>query len=481
MKDYSLRGFLVELEALGELVRISEEVQGEEIFSILWKLFDKKGPAIIFEHVKDHEMPIVANVFGTMDRFAMACGFPRGKSVRVYREMFLNLLESNKSWPKPALVESGPCKEVILKDEKARFSVLPVFRWHPKDAGAYITFPSSITKDEKFGTNVGMYRMMIHDDKTSGIMCSIFQHQGIYLNRAIKKGANKIDCVIALSSHPSVSVASAATMDIGDDEFALVGAMRNQPLKVIKAETCDLEVPAEAEIVLEGEISTTERRIEAPFAEYGGYHEESMVLPVFKLNCITMRRDAMYLMGTADREGEILRQLSHQARFLQTARTRITGFTDCWLPESGHGYSAVVSIKKYYPGWGQQAIYQVLGLPFAGAMLNNIIIVDSDVDPANLEQVMWALSTRVDPHNDVVITKPMAVYPLNPGAAVKMGVYHSTGSSEFLVGSKMGIDATMKMSGTERPARGEVVPVEPPEDVMTEVDRKWSKLGLGHI
>jgi 4-hydroxy-3-polyprenylbenzoate decarboxylase len=466
---------------MGELVRIKKEVKGEEIFSILWKLFDKKGPAVVFENVKGQSMPIVANIFGTLDRWAMACGFPRGKTPREYRTMFFEKLEKKELWSAPKLVSNGPCKEVILKGDEARFSRIPVFRWHPKDSGPYITLPASITRDDKFGTNVGIYRMMIHDDKTSGIMCSMFQHQGIYLNRAMKKGKDKLDCAIALGAHPNIYVGGVTTMDIQDDELALVGALQNKPVEVVKAETSDLEVPASAEIILEGEISTTERKVEAPFAEYGGYHEEAMVLPVFKLKCITMRKDAMYQITTADREGEILRGIPHQARFYQTTRTRVTGFVDCWTPESGHGYTAVVSIKKYYPGWGQQAIYQVLGMPASGAMINVIIIVDDDIDPADPERWIWAISTRVDPYNDVVITKPQAVYPLNPGVGGKLDVYLPTGSSEFLMGSKMGIDATSKMGGIERPTRGDVSPVKPPKDIMEDLEKRWQALGLGHI
>ncbi len=481
MQDYSLRGFLGELERLGELVRIKEEVRGEEIFAILWRLFDKKGPAVIFENVKGHSMPVVANVFGTLDRWAMACGFPRGKTPKEYRNMFFEKLERKDSWLKPQLVDTGPCKEIILRGDEARFSRLPIFKWHSQDAGPYITLPASITRDDKFGTNVGIYRMMVHDEKTSGIMCSVFQHQGIYLSRAIRQGKDKIDCAIALGAHPSIYVGAVATMDIQDDEVALVGALQGRPVEVVKAETCDLEVPANAEIILEGEISTTERRAEAPFAEYGGYHEEAMVLPVFRLKCVTMRKDAMYQITTADRAGEILRGTPHQARFYQIARTRVTGFVDCWLPESGHGYTAVVSMKKYYPGWGQQAIYQVLGLPFGGAMLNFVVIADGDIDPADPEQWIWALSTRVDPFYDVVITKPMAVYPLNPAAGARLDVYQPTGSSEFLMASKIGIDATSKIGGLERPTRGDVAPVKPPEDIMSEIEKRWSQLGLGHI
>jgi 4-hydroxy-3-polyprenylbenzoate decarboxylase len=479
MRD-SLRGFLSELEQVGELVRIREEVQGEEIFAILWKLFHKRGPAVVFENVKGHNMPIVANVFGTLDRIAMACGFPRGKSAKDYRDMYVKILDKSESWPKTKLVTSAPCKEVILHGKEAKFSSLPIFKWHPKDGGPYITLPAEITKDGKLGTNVGMYRMMIHDDYSSGMMCSVFQHQGIYLRRAIVQGKEKLDCVVALGANPALYVAAVTSIELGKNELELAGALLGKPLEVVKAETCDLEVPADSEIVLEGEISTTERKKEAPFAEYGGYHEEATVLPVFKLKCITMRKNAMYQMTTADNEGELLRMLLLNAMFVRWMRPRVTGFVDCWLPESGHAYMAVVSAKKYFPGWGQAAIYQVLSAPFVSGIVNNIIIVDPDIDPSNLSEVVWALSTRVDPYYDVTITKPMPGDHLNPGARGRMGIYKVTGSNEFLVCSKMGIDATLKTS-EERPERGDVLPVKPPEEILSSIERKWSVLGLGNI
>jgi 4-hydroxy-3-polyprenylbenzoate decarboxylase len=479
MRD-SLRGFLSELEQVGELVRIREEVQGEEIFAILWKLFHKRGPAVVFENVKGHNMPIVANVFGTLDRFAMACGFPRGKSAKDYRKMYLEILDKSESWPKTELVNSAPCKEVILRGEEAKFSCLPIFKWHPKDGGAYITLPAEIVRDDKLGTNVGIYRMMIHDDYSSGIMCSVYQHQGIFLRRAMRQGKEKLDCVVALGANPTVYVAAVTSIELGKNELELAGALLGKPLEVVKAETCDIEVPADSEIILEGEISTTERRKEAPFAEYEGYHEEVTVLPVFKLKCITMRKNPMYQMTTADNEGEILRESPLNAMFVRNLRERVTGFVDCWLPESGHGYTAVVSVKKYFPGWGQEAVYQVLGSPFVATAVNNVIIVDSDIDPSNLSEWVWALSTRVDPYYDVIITKPMPVYHLNPAARGRLGVYDVTGSNEFAVCSKMGIDATLK-TREERPERGDVLPVKPPEEILSSIEKKWSALGLGNI
>jgi 4-hydroxy-3-polyprenylbenzoate decarboxylase len=478
MEDKSLRGFLAHAERLGELRRIKTEVLPDEIFGLQWKLFNTGGPAVVFENVKGSDMPIVVNVLGTRDRLAMACNFPRGKRHVEYRNMYVEKIENKDAWLKPKLVATGPCKEVILQRNEATFRRLPIFRWHPSDAGAYITLPASIIKDDKFGTNVGTYRMMIHDDKTSGIMCNIFQHQGIYLNRAIRSGKAALPCAIALGAHPSIYISSVTSLDLLDDELQLSGALQGQPVEVVKAETWDLEVPANAEIILEGEISTTARKEEAPFAEYEGYHEEPMLLPVFTLKCITMRKDAMYQMTTADKEGEVLRDISVQSKVFLDLKKNVTGFVDCWSPPSGHGYTIVVAIKKYFPGWGQQAIHQIMGIPFVNALVNCIIVVDDGIDPSDTEQWIWALSTRVDPYYDVVITKPTQVYPLNP-AARECASTNARTNADFLLCSKMGIDATLK-GPEERPTRN-VIPVRLPKEILARVEERWAELGLGDL
>jgi len=479
MEGRSLRSFLARLEEIGELKRVKTEVFPDEIFSLQWKLFDAAGPAVVFESVKGSNLPIVVNVFGTRDRLAMACSFPRGKRHIDYRNMYVEKIVNKNAWLKPKLVATGPCKEVVLRGDEATFSRLPVFKWHPSDAGPYITLPASIIKDAKFGTNVGTYRMMIHDDKTSGIMCNTFQHQGIYLNRAARAGKEAMACAIALGAPPSIYVSSVTSLELNDDEMQLSGALSGEPIEVVKGETCDLEVPAHTEIVLEGEISTTARKVEAPFAEYEGYHEEPMLLPVFTLNCITMRRDAMYQMTTADKEGEVLRDISVQSKVFLELKKSVTGFVDCWSPPSGHGYTLVVAIKKYFPGWGQQAIHQIIGVPFVNALVNCVIVVDDGIDPSDTEQWIWALSTRVDPFYDVMITRPSQVYPLNPAARAQASTSPAT-NADFLLCSKMGIDATLK-GPEERPTRGSITPVRLPKEVLARVEQRWVELGFGNL
>ena len=476
-----LREFLHELETMGELVRIKEEIaDGHEVFSIIWELNKKNGPAVVFENVRGFTIPIVANIFGTLDRFAMACGFPRSLTVRQYRDLFTERLDKS-SWAEPTLVKSGPCKEVILTGEQVDLGKFPILKWHPDDGGPYITLPIIISRDKKFGVNASIYRMMVHDRKTTGLMCNIFQDQGIYLERAKKERRETLECAVAIGTDPSVYVAAVTKIPLGENELQFASAFRGgSPLEVVKCETVDLEVPASAEIVLEGEISTVKKRREGPYGEWMGYFEEEMILPVFEVKCITHRKDPLYLMtieGPNMGDAEILRMIPQISTFTVQAKERITGFVDAWLPPSGRNYTAFISIRKRYPGWGKVAIYQAFSMPYLASSANCVVVTDDDIDLANVEEVIWALSTRVDPHQDVIITPPIGGYPLNPAGSARPPEFPATGLTDVTMCSKLGIDATLKMEGEGR-TRPTAKTVRPKEDVLEKVIANWSKYGL---
>lgn len=477
-----LRDFLEELDDLGELVRVKREItSGHEIFTILWELNNMEGPAVVFENVAGYDVPIVANLFGTMDRFAMACGFPRGKSPKEYKELFTERLDK-KWWVKPKLVSDGPCKEVVLKGDDVNLHKFPVLQWHPGDGGKYVTLPLVITKDPRFGVNVGIYRMMIHDERSTGIMCNIFQDIGIHFGRAMKAGSDKMECAVAIGADPAIYEAAVTKIPTAESEFEFAGALRGgEPVELVKCETVDLEVPAGAEIVLEGEISINERRLEGPYGEWMGYFEEPMMLPVFNVKCITHRKNPLYPMTTEGHfhgDGENIRIVPQISTFARSAKAVVTGFVDAWLPHTGRGYMAVVSIKKRYPGWGKQAIYQLLSLPYVATAVNFIVVVDDDIDPSDSEAVTWALSTRVDPALDVVITPAIGVYPLNPAARSRAVEFEGTRATDVAVCSKIGIDATLKTQEEGGRTRPSSIPVKPLEDMLEKVRREWKEYGF---
>ena len=476
---YDLRKFMAQLEDKGELKRIKKEVsEGHEIFCLLWELYEQKGPAVVFENVKGFDMPIVSNVSGSLNRWALSCGLPEGLSRHEYRDLFLKCLDQ-RGWAEPVLVtEPAPCQEVVLTGDDVDLYKLPVLKWHPGDGGPYITQTVVITKDDHFGPNAGMYRMMIHDKQSTGLMCNIFQDIGIHLDRARKAGKETLECAVALGCDPAIYEAAVTKIPINANELAFASAFRGgKPVEVVKCKTVDIEVPACAEIILEGEITVNETRAEGPFGEWMGYFEEEMQLPIFKVKCITHRKNPLYLMTTEGHmhsEGEWIRIIPQIATVTKSCQGRITGFADAWLPEAGRGYTLIVSIKKHYPGWGKQAFYQALALGYVGSSANVVIIVDDDIDPSNEEQVMWALSTRVDPAYDVIVTPAIGGYVLNPAAAARPERYSKTNSTDIVISGKLGIDATLKWK-EERQGREAAISVVPQKDVLDQIKANWSE------
>jgi len=312
-------------------------------------------------------------------------------------------------------------------------------------------------------------------------MCNIFQDQGIYLEKAKKAGKEKIPTAIAIGSDPSLYVAAVTKIPLSESEFTFASALRDgNPIEVVKCETVDLEVPATAEIILEGEISVTEKKLEGPYGEWMGYFEEEMLLPVFEIKCITHRRNPYYLTtieGPAMGDAEILRMIPQISTFTVQARERITGFVDGWLPPSGRNYTAIISIRKRYPGWGKTAIYQAFSMPYIASSANCVIVTDDDIDITNPEEVIWVLSTRVDPHQDIIITPPIGGYPLNPAGSIRPIEFALTGRTDITMCSKIGIDATLKFEGENR-TRPSAKVVKPKEEVLQKVITNWNKYGL---
>ena len=477
----SMREFLQALEDSGELVRVRREIESpHEVFTIIWELAQRDdGPAAVLERVRGSQMPIAINLIGTLDRFAMACGFPRGLTPRELRDRYIEALQP-RNWQQPRLVADAPCQEVVLTDDQVDLTRLPIFKWHPSDGGAYITLGTVITRDEKWGYNAAVYRMMLHDRRTTGVMCNIFQDAGIYNAKAKRGGALSVPAAVAIGGNPALYEAAVTKVPLHQSEYDFTSALLGQPLSLTRCRTNDLEVPADAEIVLEGEIRLDDPREEGPYGEWMGYHEESMTLHTFHCKAITMRRKPIYyttIEGPLRGDAEIMRMIPQMATFTMSARERVTGFVDAWMPESGHNYTVVATIRKRYPAWGKQAIYQLLGMPYVGSSANIVIVTDDDIDPSNLEQVMWALSTRVDPAYDIITTAPIGGYPLNPAASARPSVYSGTGYTDVAFVGKLGIDATNKgpEEGRMRPASNTVLPL---PEIQELVRANWSDYGF---
>jgi 4-hydroxy-3-polyprenylbenzoate decarboxylase len=484
-----LRAFLEKLRQLGQFVELKKEMEnGYEVSALGWELSDRGGgPAILFR-IKGYNTPVVANALGTLQRNAIALGLEAAdtmeKNFVLIRNRIAQILASKETWFEPKMVDSGPCQEVVLTGDKVNLKKLPVLRWNPMDGGPYITLPNVITRDPvnpRFGRNNGMYRVMIHDETTTGIMCVATQDIGIHVARARAAGLKTMPVAIAVGLDPVINMVACTKMgSFMDDEFAFAGGLRGEPVEMVKCKTIDLDVPAHAELVLEGELGLDPNscKWEGPFGEWMGYYEETMMCPVFTVKAITHRKNWIYQMCTLGHErsdGDLWKIPMMQANNYNFLKTAVIGFRDYYAPISSRGYKAVVQIEKRFPGWGKQAILAYLGSGQGFASANYVVVVDTDIDIYNQEMVDWAIATRVDPAKDVIIIPEVGVYPLNP-AASRRSESNETGFTEFSFIGKMGIDATKKTALENRRPTG--MPVKPNREAIEKVRKNWSLYGL---
>ncbi len=472
-----VREFISVLENEGELTRVKKEVTAAEIPAIIWEVNCRKGPALLFENIKGYGHPLLANVHTTYSRIAMSLGLPRNATLKEIRNHYAEKLLDRSNWPTPVMISDGPCKEVILKRDDIDLLKFPIFKWHPGDGGPYITLNATITKDPEMGRNVGMYRVHVFDGQTTGVMALAMQDIGIHAALAKKRGQKSMPLAIACGLDPTIYMAATTKMGhVSHDEFAFAGALQGEAVQLVRCESVDVDVPANAELVIEGEL-VFEPTKEGPFGEWMEYYEESMLTPVFHITCITHRRDAIYQtcsVGHQYGENEYIRTVPLQSNFYNELKDRVIGFRDCVIPLEGRGYKAIVQVKKRYPGWAKQAIYAAFGTGYGTASVNQVTIVDEDIDIFDPLRVQFAEATRVDPERDVLILPPMGVYPLNPAAR---GRYESaeTGMTEFAVCSKMGIDATNK---TELEGRSTPALVCPADEDLKKVREQWEEYGI---
>lgn len=483
-----LREFLNKLEKEGQLVRLTRELEsGYEVSALAWELQERWGPAVMF-NLKGYDTPMVIQVHGTLQRNAMALGLePRP----TFKETFIQVrnhvaqkLENKSEWLKPKLVRDAPCQEVVLTGRDVNLYKLPIVKWSPLDGGPYVTFTNVITRDPgepSHGLNTGTYRVMLHDERTTGIMCCATQDIGIHIGRARQRGLNKIPVAVVVGVEPVVNIVSTTKMgSFMEDEFEFAGALRGEPVELVPCKTVDLVVPATAELVLEGEldIDPEHARWEGPYGEFMGYYEAPMREPVFHVTAITHRREYIYqniVLGHPNNESEIIRMPVIQANNYNYLRLTVNGFRDTYAPHRSRGYLHVVQIKKRFPGWGKQAVLATLGAGQVMAAANWVVVVDEDIDIYDMEQVAFAISTRMDPSRDIVLIPQVGVYPLNPAASDRKES-PETGYTEFSFIGKMGIDATLKTALEVQ--RQPAIPVTPDPEAHKKILGLWAELGL---
>lgn len=484
----NLRDFIARLEREGELKRIDVEVDVDlEMTEITDRVSKAGGPALLFQKprsAKDdvsYSMPVLINAFGSKRRIELALEVASLEDIARRIEDLLEmkppegLFDKLKMLPRlaevgsffPKTVKTGPVKEVVER-ENISLGRIPIMQCWPQDGGRFITFPLVITRSPKTGRrNVGCYRMQVFDDRTTAMHWQI--HKGgaehfRWLNRGGK--ARRMDVAVALGSDPATMLSGILPLPEDVDEFLFAGFLRQQPVELVKCETVDLEVPANAEIVLEGYVDLDDIRTEGPFGDHTGYYSLEDKFPAFHITCVTQRRDPIYvstIVGAPPMEDYWIGHAIERI-FLPLMRKQMPEVTDMHLPAEGIFHNLmIVAIRKSYPGHARKVMNAIWGLP--GAMFTKcIVVVDHDVNVHNVGEVAWKALNHIDPERDIQFT-------LGPVDQLE----HASRLPNF--GSKMGIDATRKWSteGFTRPWPDEIVM---DEATRKKVDTIWKSLGL---
>jgi 4-hydroxy-3-polyprenylbenzoate decarboxylase len=475
-----LRDFLHLLESKGLLKHIAAEVDPVlEIAEINDRVVKADGPALLFSNPKGSAFPVLANAFGSFERMRLALEVDNlddiGGRILEFLEPDIptNLIEKLKALPKlkkladfiPKVVRYGPCKEVVSKDAPS-LDALPILKTWPDDGGRFITLPMVFTKDPETGErNCGMYRMHVYDATTTGMHWHMHKDGARHYRKAEQKG-QRLEVAVAIGSDPAVMYASTAPLPEGIDEMLFAGFLRNATVELVRCETVDLEVPANAEFVLEGYCEPGERRIEGPFGDHTGYYSLADEYPVFHVTCMTHRKDAIYpatIVGKPPMEDCFIGKATERI-FLPLLKKQLPEIVDMNLPLEGVFHNlAVISIDKRYPGHARKVMYALWGMgqmSFTKAM----VIVDRWVDVQNLSEVVWRMGNNVDPKRDTVIVEgPLDV------------LEHASDIPAY--GGKIGIDATKKLpsEGFTRDWPDEIVMS---EEVKRRVTERWKEYGL---
>lgn len=434
MPYHDMREFLARLEQVGQLKKVKASVDKDwEISTVMRKcIFDnpkESRPALLFEKIKGYSSTVAVGALLTRTKYAIALETDEKDLVTPW----LNALRNPMP---PKLVSSGPCKENVLKGRDARLSLFPIPTWTPgKDGGPYISAGCVVTKDPDTGArNVGTYRFMVRSDYECGVLITPAQHIGIHYTKHERRGA-PMEVAVAIGPDPSVCLAAVAGVPYGVDEYGVAGGLRGQPLELVKCETVDLEVPAAAEIVIEGEIPPHERVEEGPFGEFTGFMGPKGQRPAFKVKAITYRNNPIYhgyISQMPPSESSNIRGIAMEAAAHQCmVDNGVPGVKNIHVTEAGGAwFHYIVAIEASYPGHARQVI-QVL----QGAKPNYckfVTVVDSDVDIFDPFQVEWAVTTRVQPDRDIFVVSDCPGFPLDPSQHPDRRFYSS----------KMGIDAT---------------------------------------
>jgi 4-hydroxy-3-polyprenylbenzoate decarboxylase len=480
----SLGEYVEALEQAGQLKRVVAKTSPNlEIAEVMRRLMYSNGPAVLFENVEGSGMQVLGNTFGSMKRLEIALeteDFTEiGKRITELTKMKMpsGMLNKLKMLPKlseigeygPKYVDSGPITEVVETD-KATLSSMPVLKSFPGDAGRFITFGLTVTKHpETEIRNFGVYRIQIIDDKHA-IMHWQTHKRGAQHFKMMKEQGKKIEVAIVIGADPATVFSAVAPVPEGMDKYLFSGIARKRGVKLVKCRTVDLEVPANAEIVLEGHVDPDDLKMEGPFGDHTGYYTPAEPFPTFTLTGIMRRKNPIYLttvVGKPILEDAYIGKVIERS-FLPLVQMFHPEVVDFSMPAAGWFQGlAIMSIKKQYPGQAKNVMMGLWGMGQL-ALTKMFIVVDSDVNVHDINDMIWAVTTRADPARDTVIINNTPTDTLDPASPL------------VNLGSKLGIDATTKWKeeGYTREIQ-QLAVVD--EETKALVDKKWREYFNGTL
>ena len=450
-----LRQYLQKLEADGDLARIHREVDPNFEMGAICKTAHEKGrKALYFDRVRGSSMPVVTELLSTTKRIATALDTDE-------KSLFADVIARTKRLVDPVVVPNGPCKEIILKGTEVDLAKLPWITWNQTEKAPYLTAGLVIVKDPEFGRNVGVYRMMFAGKNQTFLRFSPGHHAYEYFRRAEFRGEKKFEIAVAIGTDPSIFLASQFVPGIDIDEFAIAGALRGQPVELVRCETVNLEVPATAEIVLEGYMSIPASiGDEGPYGEFCGYSVGKMERErLWNIECITMRKNPLYhgfYLCKGLNESGVIQCLTVSTLLYNALKPAHPAIKKIYCPPAGLGtFHCHIQIDERLkrPGMANNILASVIGVK--GSRVKHVFIFDDDIDITKPEEVDWAIATRVQADKDIFIIPNCFGLRLDPSATAEG------------VTAKLFVDATKS-----REFRSEGTAL-PPEEVWTKVRENW--------
>jgi 4-hydroxy-3-polyprenylbenzoate decarboxylase len=482
-----LRDFLQRLEERGELRRITREIDPHlEMTEICDRTLRAGGPALLFEHPSGHTIPVLGNLFGTTSRVAFGMGAESTDALRDIGRLLAMLKEPEApqgmkdAWQKlplykkvldmaPKVIKGAPCQEQVIEADAVDLASLPIQTCWPQDAGPLITWALVVTRGPyKPRQNLGIYRQQVIG-RNKVIMRWLAQRGGAldYRDWCEARPGEPFPVAVALGADPATILAAVTPVPDTLSEYAFAGLLRGAKTELVSCLTSDLQVPANAEIILEGSITPGEDAEEGPFGDHTGYYNEVERFPVFTISRITHRDNPIYhstYTGRPPDEPSILGQALNEV-FVPILQKQFPEITDFYLPPEGCSYRvACVSMKKQYPGHAKRVMFGIWSFLRQFMYTKFVIVTDEDIDVRDWKDVIWAISTRMDPARDCTLIENTPIDYLDFASPVSG------------LGSKIGLDATGKWPGETQRQWGR--PIVQDAGVKARIDALWDELGI---